>query len=172
MDFLLIGLGGLSVIGGAIVLWTRQPTCSMVNSLVGFNPKNDLSILGLKKKPQNENELKTAYFKVYKKIPRNGLAGWWWTPRRLLVEKAMRQGRQNLMNQKEDLEQKISQMKEQETQWRVILELDGSETTLDDVKIKYLRLAKIYHPDKKTGDPDKMRQIQQAWEEAQKKLKK
>lgn len=172
MDFLLIGATGIAVIAAGLTFWTRQTSCSLVNKVLRFDPKNYLTILGLKKKPQTEQELKTAYFAVYKKIPRNGLGGWWWTPRRLLVEQAMRTGRKNLMSQKENLQNKISQLKDQEGQWKVILELDGSEKTLDEIKTKYLRLAKIYHPDKKTGDPQKMREIQQAWEEAQQKFKK
>ncbi len=172
MDFLLIGTTSVAVVAAVVTFWTRQTSCSWINKALKFNPKNYLTILELKKPPQTEQELKTAYFAIYKKIPRNGIMGWWWTPRRLLVEQAMRTGRKNLMSQKETLQNKISQLKEQDTQWRTILELDGSEKTLEDVKTKYLRLAKIYHPDKKTGDPQKMREIQQAWEEAQQKFKK
>lgn len=36
--------------------------------------------------------------------------------------------------------------------------------SLDEIKSKYRKLAKIYHPDRVNGDQDKFIEIQEAWE--------
>lgn len=167
-------IGGIVGIVG-IVLWTRSPNNTFINKRISWKTGLWYHTLHLSKEPENEEQLKKAYVAWHKRIPKDGIQGWWWHPRLLVLQQAYKTGKTYLMAERDKLENTLEHIKQQSKNinWKKVLELDKEVENFMDVKTQYIRLTKKYHPDS-GSEPNnqKMIEIQQALKEAEKYFKK